>query len=822
MTTSPVTKLTCGTRTLDLTTGRYRVDDDFVPPPYAMTPLIAYGTSANKSGGTLIDTKPQDRQWTFGVHISGSSDAEVRRAAADLQAFLSMAGDESNPLYLEHKQNSDTPEPLWGNHGANIKYEILTGTARISDLWAVSDLRARGLPACQVSLLVKPHAVGLRQRLGSAKGRIVEDVYGAADGVSRGLHISTSVTNKMTNPVFGASTWNTGWTADASLTASQNTDARFVLVGGLNSAKLFARATGQEFYQSINVGNTNTHTFVAYIMLPDLGTPSSSDVQLFYSTTLTTTFTNLGSGLWQLTSTAAGINAATNTGVQIKNGREIYLLYYGTIEESSGLNYVPIIGDHLGCAWSGSAHGSTSTSTAGRVRIAVATDTLDYQQGAVRLVWTPPIAYNAYSNGSYYMWSAAVAGNSLLCYFDGTNDRFTLFDGTNSANVAATFAANTPIVLHCVWSSAGLTLYVNGVSATATYTPGAAASYIYIGTNDTPGEYAGGVFGDLTIWGVALTATQVANDYANVAQLTADNQRVGCIPWLWTKDGDDIVDNCDDSTRDNWAVCGGIPGSAEAITRWKMTTSVEEYLLLANLPLSVGGFALPNANGIGLYVEGSGTAGAATDSNTDYKLTSVTTSYINIDSTNGMFFDGAAIQAVMRDLYDKEFYVFCRLYDEGSNLTLNLVTRAGTSGDWTSPSWTPTTAAAFRGLLSQIGVVFPSPKFRDLQTFNYLMHLQGKRTTGTANVRVDFVMAIPRPFFVISTTAFDSGTATTYTVCETSHMSSITRTNMIGDVVNIAPEKMNLVISIQYGDTPLSTWTNTFARVDVTPRYTLL
>ena len=62
MTTSLVIKLTCGTRTLDLNSGRYRVDDDFVPPPYAMTPLISTGTSANKSGGTLCGASPASRR----------------------------------------------------------------------------------------------------------------------------------------------------------------------------------------------------------------------------------------------------------------------------------------------------------------------------------------------------------------------------------------------------------------------------------------------------------------------------------------------------------------------------------------------------------------------------------------------------------------------------------------------------------------------------------------------------------------------------------------------------------------------------------------
>lgn len=823
MTTSLVIKLTCGTRSLDLTTGRYRVDDDFAPPPYAMTPLISTGTSANKSGGTLVDTKPNDRAWAFGVHISGSSDAEVRRAVADLQMFLSLAGDESTPLYLEHKQNSDTPEPLWGNYGANIKYEILTGTARTSDLWSVSDLRARGLPACQVNLLIKPHAVGLRQRLGSAMGRIVEDVYGAADGVSKGLHISPSITNKMTNPVFGASTWNTGWTADASLTASQNTDTRFVLPGAVNSAKLFARSTGQEWYQSINAGNTNTHTFVAIVCLPDLGTPSSSDCELFYSTTLTTTFVNLGNGYWRLTATAAGINAATNTGVQVKNGRAIYLCYFGMIEGNNGINYQPIWGDHLGCAWSGTAHASTSTSTAGRWRQAVTAETFDYQQGALRIVWTPPMIYSSFASANYYLFDAG----SFIVFFDATNDVFTFYDGTNSASIATTFAADTPIVIHCVWGPSGKLIYINGVSATKTYTPPAAASYFYLGSSSTPSLWAGGVFGDLTVWGVALTATQIANDYANVAQLTADGQRVGCIPWLWTKDGDDIVDNCDDATRDNWAVCGGVPGSAEAITRWQMTESNAADLILSNFATDYQNFARPDTGGMCFFYDAGGTAGAATDSNTDYKLTSVTTVAATLIGSGGIFTSGAAFQRAMSELFEREFFVLCRLYDEGSNFQgLNLQVQYGSSGATLDyPVWAITTTAANRLYLSQYGVTFPSVKNRDIVTFDYILRLQGRRTTGTANIRLDWAMAIPRPFFVVT----NPGTVTVLVIEDNkgTWLSGTTRSSPIassGDIVNLNPEKSNTIISVMGSSSvdPVITWTNTFTRIDITPRYMLL
>lgn len=821
MTTSPTIKLSCGTRTLDLTAGRYRVDDDFVPPPYAYIPLISTGTSANKSGGALIDSTPTNRNFAFGLHVSGSSDAEVRRAVADLQMFLSLAGDESAPLYLVHKQNSDTPEPLWGNYGANIKYEILTGTARVSDLWAVSDLRARGLPACQVNLLIKPHAVGLRQRLGSALGGIIEDNYGASDGVSRGLIVPEATTNLFTNPVFGNATYSTNWTVGSNLTAAQNTDTKWTLPGCLNSMRVYARnTTNNTVTESLTLA-ASSHTITAYVMLPDLTAPTSTQLQIYYnSAAQTTTYEAVGdNGLYRCYATVTGTGGALATGVVIKNKYTVYLL--GMQVEAKAYPTPLAYGDLLGHSWSGTAHASTSARAVARMRVTIADDTFFRHQGTIALAVKFPVA-NTHPNDNKLFFIDT--SNFQLAYV-ASSDTFQFYDGANAAvSAAKTFSPGQVYILHCVWQASGLNLYVNGASdgTNATFTPVATGSAIYIGSDATPANNAICTFLDFRTFDRPLTATEVSNDYANVAQVTADNQRVGCIPWLWTKDGDDVVDNCDDSTRDNWAVCGGVPGSAEAVTRWKMTASVEEYLLLANLKLSTGCFARPDANGIGLYVEGSGTAGAASDSNTDYKLTSVTTSSVSIDSTNGMFLDGATIQAVMKDLYGKEFFVFCRLYDEGSNLTLNLTTLSGTSGVWTSPSWAVTTTAAFRGLLSQMGVIFPTPKFRDLQAFSYSVHLQGKRTTGTANVRVDFVVAIPRPFFVINSSVFDSGTPVTYEVCGQDATSSISRVTITGDEVHLSPEKTNLILSVQYGETLLGTWTNTFDRVDVTPRFTLL
>src|SRR3972149_9178630 len=161
-------KLVKGAKSLDLMAGRYLVAEDFVPPAPATRPTLARGSSANRFGQTrVVGVNVDERDFTFSVHVLGASEWELRRGIADVQTFLSLAGDESEPLYLEFKPNSDTPAPLWGQDGT-IFYEIVHGWASVSGLYAQT--RDAALPQCAVRLIVKGVALGGRARLCFAKG----------------------------------------------------------------------------------------------------------------------------------------------------------------------------------------------------------------------------------------------------------------------------------------------------------------------------------------------------------------------------------------------------------------------------------------------------------------------------------------------------------------------------------------------------------------------------------------------------------------------------------------------------------------------------
>lgn len=585
---------------------RFFLWPDFIPPAVSVTPLFASGTSANRSGAELVDRRPNNRAFTFRVRMVGGSTAEIRQWTSKLQTFLNGAGNAQLPLYLEYKPDSDTPEPLWGQYGATLRYEVVHGTVSNMADYMKGNRLASDVDL-EFSLVLKPFALGKQQRVASATGRIHEDLLGVTDGVSRGLVLGRNHTNKCTNPVFGHSTWNTGWTADASLTATKNVFREYLAPGATASALLISRSTNQEFYQSINVGNTQTHTFLALVMRPDFGTITSDDAVLFYSSALTTTFTDLGGGLYAMTATATGINASTNTGIQVKNGRSIYLLYYGAVDTDDTWFY-PFWGDNLGCAWSGTAHNSTSTSTAGRVRLPVAADTAMIEQGTIRVVCRIP-ASTAFVNPVFFSFGATSLRASLTL----STMTLTLTDNTSTASSSASaVTVGQTVILHYVWSaSGGLSIYLNGtlVANNSGFTLPAAPTYLYIGTGDGATEQTEYPIHDFSVWAEALTAAQISADADALNDLTDDRLRIAPYPWLWTKDGDDVVDNCDDSSRDNWCVVGGVPGSEAADVKASLAPSTGTTdIYFVRHSRNLHDFRLPTLSGY--YYDASGTVDA--------------------------------------------------------------------------------------------------------------------------------------------------------------------------------------------------------------------
>ena len=840
----PIIKLTKGRRELNLvsigTSGRYNADK-FVPPDVNIAPLIATGTSANRrNGGKKVGERAMDREITLNMQIKNcDSEAEVNRALRDLRNFLSLAGDESEPLYLEFRpNNSVAAEPLWGNYGMNFRYEIIHASkvSVTDDYWLIWQDQGE-LPVSPITLTIKPYALGLKQRLASAIGGIRQDNWGTTDGISRGVIIQPAFTNKMTNPVFGSSTYSTGWTADASLTASQNVDPMYLLPETINSAKLISRSTNQRFYQSINVGGTASHNFQAIVKAVDGGTVSSSDCVLFYNAVLTTTFTSLGDGFWLLTATTAGINAATNTGVEVKNGRAIYLCAYLCIQASNaggGLEYLPAWGDNLGASWTGTAHASTSSIVAGRIRLPVAVDTFEISQGTIRMIIKWPSVQTAI-NLDRYLFSCG--STSLRAFFQNSDDTLRFTDNTNTASAAITFSAGQIDVFDFAYSAVGgLVIYRNGVSfaTNATYTPPALPSYVYWGTDDSAATHLRATIMEAATYGVALTAVEVLANYNNVLPLLTDGQRVGTLPYLWTKDGDDVVDNSDGSGTDNWCVIGGIPGSEAAETIIIGQTSADWLTMgnmwLSNINVDLNLFPL-GSPAYFEYADLSGTVVANTVggqvARTSLNTTEVSLGNLTINPGHGG----------LKQVLGKEYTILTRLADAGANLSISNGLRVST-GTTNLSEYRPVVGAATYYLFRTNPMIFPTASklaIDDLSNPAFCaVELWAKRTVaGAANVDVDYLALLFRPYkrIIPNSATAENGFIYRSKTDEVNSGSAGVAPFLIGqgepirsegDILELFPEQFNVLTAYmgKENSDPVITFTLTYI-VLFTPRYSL-
>lgn len=124
------------------------------------------------------------------------------------------------------------------------------------------------------------------------------------------------ITSGTTNPTFYGANYS-------------QTDAIFYT--GTYSMKIIAGASDMAYLtQSKNIGDTNTYQLTAYVYDGTSGniggTVSSSIAQLYYNgSTITTTYTNVGSGWWRLDGTLMGANASRVYGLAISGGKTVYV-----------------------------------------------------------------------------------------------------------------------------------------------------------------------------------------------------------------------------------------------------------------------------------------------------------------------------------------------------------------------------------------------------------------------------------------------------------------------------------------------------------------
>lgn len=818
MTLGFICRLEHGKDVLDLHDNeRFLVEEGFTPPTISQDVRYAHGSGANEySGAEFISEKAINRDWAFGVTILGDSQGEINKNAGILQAFIGRYRDRRYPLHLVFCGSDSIPfEPTWGQPWR--RYQIVRGRVDLPAAWGGVGRIGPLLEDAIVDTTIKPVALGNWQIVGQAQGGITEEWLGTADRHPRGLLIPEGTTNKMTNPVFGHSTWNNGWTTQASLISAENTDSEYILFEKSSALLISAGTSNIAFYQSIDVGNTNTHTLSCFVKRPGGGAVTASVCALVYGTAQTTTYTPVGGGWYRLSCQVTGINAATPTGIRVEDQYTIYV--DGFQIEQKGNSTPLCYGMMLDCSWSGTEHASTSSRTAARYRVPVA-GIMNSGEGTISFAWRANRASSDYGGGEAIFF--IVASTTWRFAFNSTTNKWRFSDGTTATESASTdsFAEGDIIIFHVTWGAAGIKVYKNGseVLSISTYAPPAFGTHINIGSTAVPDTWSRGIFLGFRIYDRAITAAQALADYNDIQQLVTGGdgygRRFDWMPWFWTKDGDNVLDNVDDSDQDNYGVSGGIPGDLPAETEWQIQPSVKSKAAywLGIVPAPVDNFR-PSADQH--YFDIQGTADSDTSGGEARSFNIVTYEFI------------APAQKPENILRKSRVHLLCRL-------RINVVDQVSMIMGLDYGSQNPdlleqrivTAATAYR--LYYLGdLVWDPPQSISDEKLSFNVYGLFESIDTADTVFLDYVIGWPGNllrYSVIEPSSWDTAVIREKSAYALFSGSVFSAVNLRGDVINLHPASLNYILHILGDDdeTNVSTNTATFSEISVRPRWALL
>ncbi len=582
-------KLIKGRKSLVISSGRYGLGNDFVPPATRWALNMSGSTSANRYGGsTVVSRRAVNVEIGFTLYVNGISKAEVDRGVQELATLLDQAGDELEPLYLAWRSDADLPEPILGQFGAALRLEIVSGAVNRDSLYGLANLRGSAA-RLMLNLVAKPFWLGTTTTMALCDGGILSArfrYYG--DGRSRGIILSPAMVNKFSNPVFMQNTDpDNGWTATTAL-LEINQDPRYALFGEY-SAKVIAADGAGTLTDEIDADSTAAHVLSCYAKLPDSGVISATQCQLYYdSGALTTTYTALGDGWYRLTAAVTVADAAKKYGLYVASG---YTVYADGFQLEAGAVVTELAyGDLPGCTWGGTAHASITERAAGYLKIygddlfnqsTSYTSAVAYPAGvSIAVVWKADFS-NTYASDEHFF-----DAGSFEAYFKASDDKIYFTDGTNTISTAAqTFAAGDVLHLVFVAGPGSMVIYKNGASAASgsAYDPtNWYTTDLFVGSNTSAANLLRGILQGFTVYGTALTAAQALSIYTAAAPLIADGEMVDTIPYQWVyvlSGGTGIYSF---AGSHNYYILDGIDGNAPAITLMHINGSGDGAFLALN------------------------------------------------------------------------------------------------------------------------------------------------------------------------------------------------------------------------------------------------
>jgi len=167
----------------------------------------------------------------------------------------------------------------------------------------------------------------------------VGQVYTYKNGTQQSTTVFLRGANWRSASYAGAFALTLGWTTSGAsyvvgfrcasdpVAISQSFSSDSGRAGGGDTVTIGSISDGK-IYQSVNVGDTSTYDFSAYVYntSPDKGTVDATVAQLYYNgAVITTNYTETpsGSGWYKLTGTLTGANASREYGVLVKAGKTV-------------------------------------------------------------------------------------------------------------------------------------------------------------------------------------------------------------------------------------------------------------------------------------------------------------------------------------------------------------------------------------------------------------------------------------------------------------------------------------------------------------------
>jgi len=402
-----------------------------------------------------------------------------------------------------------------------------------------------------------------------------------------GLILEPGITNESTNPVFGyAADPDNGWTSSgASLTASHNTNPDYIWHGYWSQELEEDGTADRQRYQSIDVGDTETHCASIYVKTVDGATPSSSLIQMHHNgADLTTTFEEAENGFYRAYATFTGVASSVNIGVTVKQGKHVYVDGF-QVEEGSVPTSLASGDMGRGYVWTGMAHASTTTRAAAGVKFRNAASATvpmmrPHDTGQIMVAW------EAWADAGSFPTAPPTSDLSILfdhqCtptfrgYYNHANDKLVITDGTTYQSTGTlSFSKGDVIFFFFEWGSNGVRCRALdedgaslGDSGLGTYhLPTSAGVDVWIGSNSVPADHAWYIR-QVQIWERTLTeAEQIAR-----AQCGVGNAE---LPILWSVNGDGTLVNHDDAGagHDCWCEISNAPGDFDAALTFMVTNT---------------------------------------------------------------------------------------------------------------------------------------------------------------------------------------------------------------------------------------------------------